>query len=226
MPMATTKITIKLIEQINTKLNEQLDASFMKRDKFIAHLISTQLPDLGKALEGRTLSPKAKQYIFSHLKRAGTKTVNLLVEQSLADQLNALVEKHNLMRDAVLNRIIFFAIATPSFYRKVEVPTNIETVTSQSTYLLTLPTSPMAAVQELLSDPLFYVKEAFEIAHGENIFTYDFSHLKFKGLNPLCFSCFIGESSVPGTKAHKEQQSQIEALLQEFLEMKLEAENA
>lgn len=224
--MATTKITIKLVDQLNTMLNRQLDACFMKRDKFIAHLISTQLSDLGQALDGRKLSPKARKYIFDHLKRAGTKTVNLVVEQGLADRLNELVEKHNLMRDAVLNRIIFFAVASTDFYRKAQVPVSIESVTNQSSYLLTLSTSTLDAVQELLSDPLFYVKEAFEIAHDENIFTYDFSHMKFDGLNPLCFSCFLDESSVPGTKAYKEQQSQIDALMREFFPTAAETENA
>lgn len=224
--MATTKITIKLIDQINTRLNEQLDASFMKRDKFIAHLISTQLADLGKALDGRKLSTKARKYIFDNLKRAGTKTVNIVVEQELADRLNTLVEKHNLMRDAVLNRIIFFAIASHSFYRRAAVPTTIEGVTNESAYLLTLSTSPLDAVQELLSDPLFYVKEAFEIAHGDNIFTYDFSHMEFDGINPLCFSCFIEESSVPTTKAFKELQSHIDALMKELFPTTAEAENA
>lgn len=223
--MATTKITIKLIEQLNTHLNAQLEASFMKRDKFIAHLISTQLADLSKALAGRKLSPKARQYIFSHFKRSDTNTVNLVIEQDLANQLNELVEKHNLMRDAVLNRIIFFTIASWNFYRKAQVPTTIESVISNSPYLLTLPISPIEAVQELLKDPLLYVKEAFELTHGESIFTYDFSHINFDGLDPLCFSCFIEESSVPGTKAPKDQQSQVEELIKDLLEMTLEVPN-
>lgn len=224
--MATTKITIKLIDQLNIRLNEQLDASFMKRDKFIAHLIATQLTDLGLALNGRKLSPKARKYIFDHLKRAGTKTVNLVVEQSLADKLNELVEKHNLMRDAVINRIIFFAIANTSFYRNAGVPETIDSLTHEFFVPTVLPISPIKAIQELLHDPLLYVKEAFAAQHDESIFTYDFSHLKINGVNPLCFSCFIEESSVPGTKAYKEQQSQIDALMREFFPTAAETENA
>ena len=223
--MATTKITIKLIDQINTRLNEQLDASFMKRDKFIAHLISTQLADLGKALDGRKLSTKARKYIFDNLKRAGTKTVNLVVEQELANQLNTLVEKHNLMRDAVVNRIIFFAIANASFYRKADVPGTIDALREYVDPAV-LPISPIKAIQELLIDPLLYVKEAFASQHDESIFTYDFSHIKINGVNPQCFSCYIDDSSVPGTKAHKEQMSQIDALLNELFPTTAEAENA
>lgn len=224
--MAATKITVRLINLLNDPLNKQLDECFIKRDKFIAHLIESQLSDLSRALGERKLSPKAKRYISGQLKRAGTKLVNVQVDQALSERLNAIVEKHNLVRDAVINRIVFFAIAGSKIYERFDVMQTIEQVINNSPYMLTLPISPIKTITELLEDPLFFVKEAFEIRYAESIYTYDFSYIKINDIDTNCFSCYLDDVAVPDTKAFKDMQSELDQFLADLLQNEPEVPNA
>lgn len=210
--MTHTKITVKVIGALNKRLNDNMRDCFMKRDQFVAHLIHSQLNSLEKCMVDKRLSRKAKQYISNSIKRADTRIVNITIEQSVADRLNAIVEKSNLVRDALINRILFFAVVNERVLDKMGIPTKLEDVSSLSNYGSTLPLSPIGAIQEILSDPLFYVKEAFKLIHDESIFLYSFNNLKFKGINNECFSCYLDDFQVPGTSAHEDLQD-IERLL-------------
>ena len=64
-------------------------------------------------MEGKVLSSKAKRYIAGELKRMGTAQINIVVDKSVVEELNTIVVKSNMVRDAFFNRLIlFYALVT------------------------------------------------------------------------------------------------------------------
>jgi hypothetical protein len=215
--MDTTKITIRVIDVLNNRLNQELKECFIKRDQFVAHLIESQLPSVRQALKGRRLSTTAKRYISGNIKRADSKIVNLTIRKDVVDRLNVIVKESNLVRDALINRILFFAVVNKKVLERMGLPTSIEEILKERIYALALPISPVLAIKEALNDPLFYVREAFEIFLEDNMFLYSFHNVKFKGIDKTCFSCFLEDVDVPGTKEHAEQEEINNFLLNLFL---------
>jgi hypothetical protein len=86
--------------------DKQIDSLFIKRDAFLNCMIQEEIPHLARDLEGKRLSLKAKRYIAGELKRLGTVPVNVVVDKSTADTLNAIVDSSNIVRDAFINRLM------------------------------------------------------------------------------------------------------------------------
>lgn len=224
--MALTKISIRLNVKLLQTLNKQVDACFMKRDKFVAHLISTQIADIRTAFIGKRLSNKAYKYISGEIKRSGWRLVNLEIDKDIADRLNAVVKEFNLVRDALLNRMIFFTVAGAAAYTRIGIPSQLENVLNNSDYLLSLPISPLKAYRELMADPLFYVKEAFNMAHSESLYLFDFAELNIRGIQSNCFQCFVDDADVPETPEHDKQKEAALILLSEFFPEEAEVQHA
>ena len=224
--MALTKISIRLNIKLIHILNQQIDECFMKRDKFVAHLIDTQIADIKAAFKGKKLSNKAYRYIANNIKRSEWRLVNLEIDKDIADRLNVVVKESNLVRDALINRMIFFTVAGSAAYERIGIPSSLEGVLNNSDYLLSLPLSPLKAYSELMSNPLFYVKEAFNIAHTESLYLFDFAELNIKGIDSNCFQCFIDDADVPGTPEHDKQREAALILLSEFFPEEAEVQNA
>ncbi len=106
--METTKITVKIYEPLLKSFDRQLDEVFIKRDAFLNAITKAELKNLASDMEGKVLSSKAKRYISGELKRMGTAQINIVVDKSVVEELNAIVAKSNMVRDAFFNRLILF----------------------------------------------------------------------------------------------------------------------
>lgn len=195
--MTDTKITVKIIPSLLASLSDQLSTCFIKRDAFIEHLIETETPHLAKEMAGKRQSNQARQYIAGELKRKGTTTVNVKIKQSTANCLNELVKETNMVRDAFINQIILLLTASPQLLALAEIP--------RSGPGGDLSTSPLSAMTELVGDPFFHYRQwAGDAGIYLEVFDWHFPFL----------ACYLEDSRVPGTAAHKAEKDMFDNLVE------------
>lgn len=190
--MEETKITAKIYLPMLENFNSQISKLHIKRDSFLNAMIKAELPYLKMDMRGKVLSAKAKRYIAGSLKRMGTQNVNIVVEKDVADNLNKIVSDSNLVRDAFINRLILLLRSSESFLEKMELPTRINTNAYKS-MMWDLPTSPLRAIEEVMTEPLNYLRVASQEIDGWGL--YERPLLS----NMIGFSCYLDDVNVPGT---------------------------
>jgi hypothetical protein len=197
-----TKITVKLFAPGLADLNKTLDRLCVKRDGFLNMMIETELPNLASDLKGKRNSPEARLYISRALKRVGLRQINLVVSKKVARDLNALVETHNLVRDAFMNALVLFLRSSDKLLDWLDLPR----VVNGSTFSSVgdpFPTSPLQAIESVYADPLFYIRLAVEERMECGLYELALPHALHG------FSCYLPDILVPGTKAHKEMSHEL-----------------
>lgn len=214
--MSQTKITVKIYEPLLRHFDKQIDALFIKRDAFLNAMIREEVQHLANDMDGKKLSSSAKRYIAGELKRLGTVAVNVVVDKSTADALNAIVDSTNIVRDAFVNRMIMLLRSSQPLLNYLELPAFI-TGSAFDSCVEPMPTSPMKAIEAVHSDPLFYLRVACEERHKTGLYLIDLP-TKLAG-----FSCYLDDSMVPGTEAHAQMQKDVEAMLDELVSLEADA---
>ena len=214
--MSQTKITVKIYEPLLMDFDKQIDTLFIKRDAFLNSMIREEVQHLASDLGGKRLSAKAKRYIAGELKRMGTAQVNVVVDKSTANALNAIVEATNIVRDAFINRLIMLLRSSGPLLSFLELPEFI-TGSAFDSYVEPMPTSPMKAIEAIHSDPLFYLRAACEERHRTGLYIIDLPP-KLAG-----FSCYLDDSHVPGTEAYTQSQLDTQAMLDELVNFEADA---
>lgn len=195
--MNQTKMTVKIYEPLFKSFDDQMNRLCIKRDAFLNHMIKRETPNLAKELDGRRLSSSARRYISGSLKRMGTRTVNVVVDKETADALNAVVDASNIVRDAFINRLIMFLRSADTVLDYFGMPKFIVPSDFDDWYE-PMPTSPIKAMEAVFMDPLYYLRIAAEERFDRGLYLLDMPE-KFVGL-----SCYLDDSSVPGTKEYEE----------------------
>ena len=203
-----------------TAFNRQLKPLPIKRDAFLNGVMRAETHRLAEAMDGKRLSSKANRYISGQLARLGTTTVNIVVDKEVADSLNAIVKRSNIVRDAFINRLIAFLRSSDNLLKYLGLP--LEHTPGKIGNMILVgsvaPTSPMGALQEVFTDPLYVLHEnAKDLYDGQNLYLLDLPSPRWDGL-----ACFLEDSAVPGTKAHRQSQQEIEALVQALEGIELE----
>jgi hypothetical protein len=216
MKMGQTKITVKIYEPLLRDFDRQIDSLFLKRDAFLNHMIKGEVRHLANDMKDKQLSSRAKRHIAGELKRLGTVPVNIVVDKSTADELNAIVAASNLVRDAFINRLIMLLRSSHQLLNYLELPEFI-TGSAFESYAEPMPTSPMKAMEAVQSDPLFYLRTACEERLNTGLYLLDLP-TKLTG-----FACYLEDASVPGTEAHAEMQKNFEAMLDELVSLEDDA---
>lgn len=214
--MNQTKITVKICKPLLQGFNSQIDKLFMKRDAFLNAMIQEEVPHLARDMKGKRLTPAAKRYIAGELKRLGTTPVNVVVDKSTADALNAVVESSNIVRDSFINRLILLLRSSNKFLNYMELPEFI-TNSNFDGGVDPMPTSPMAAMEAVHADPLFYLRVACEERFETGLYLLDLPP-KLAG-----FACYMEDSRVPGTQAYEQMQKDIQAMLDELDDLEADA---
>lgn len=216
--MDTTKITVKIYTPLLTKFSKTLDSLHIKRDSFLNAMIKGESAQLAIELNGRKQSGAARKYIAGALKRLGTTTVNIVVEKSTADNLNQIVDEANLVRDAFINRLMYFLLSSDRLLQFLELPVFI-TGSNFEGYVEPMPTSPMSSMKVIASDPLYYLRLAVQENYdAAGIYTLSLPK-EFNG-----FACFLPNDEIPGT----EENQSLLASLDELMKIELDSleENA
>ena len=196
--MDQTKITVKILDELLSRFNEAINSSFIKKDAFLNHIIKGETKELAIELDGFTLTGEARRHISGALKRQGTRTVNITVEKSTAEELNKVVSKTNISRDAFINRLIYLLLGTPRLLKALELPNETSHHLLRSAEGMEI--SPLPAIASIMGNPLFYLRIAHQEQHGHGLYASE--DPISNDLHGLC--CKINEVHVPGTEAYRE----------------------
>lgn len=207
-----TKISAAFYAPMFTSFERQLDEAFIKRDAFLDHVIASEIPHIRSDLKGKRNSIKAKRYIGDQLRKIGggdaRTPVSIKVRHSTAQALRELEETHNLVRDAVLNRIITMLRASDKLLSVLELPPRISALMWEG--YEDMPVGPIRAVVETLADPFYYMRAACEMEHRCGIYALPLPE-QLHGL-----SCYMSDGEVPGTSANKRLVRDTDRMLEEL----------
>lgn len=111
--METKRTTFKVWTPLAKSLEEKMERAFLRRDGFLNNLISQELEILAQECETKRNSPEAAGYIQKMLKDMDLITVSISLQPALIEKLNQTCASKNIIRDAFINRLILFLIASP-----------------------------------------------------------------------------------------------------------------
>ena len=191
-----------------------LSALHIKRDSFLNSMLKSEMKYLAEEMKGKKLSSKAKRHIAGELKRMGTeklKTVNIVVDREVADELNQIVESSNLVRDAFINRLILLLRSSNDFLNYMDLPRALTGSDFDSAEYM--PCSPLKTIEDVMADPLYYLRIASQERYGKGLYECELP------LSLIGFSCYIDDDLVPGTIANKVQNEISEKLLNDLFNL-------
>jgi hypothetical protein len=162
---------------------------------FLGNVLERELPSLRQELAGLKLSTRAKRHIAGAVKRTGTKSVNIEVTQETADALRAALAEHNLVRDAVMSRLVLFLRSSDALLKELEVPRTLGRNRADGC-LEDMPLSPMRAMEAVRDDPFFYLRHHIEAQWGCGLYRVNVAGLDWA-------ACYLPDDEVPGTAAHR-----------------------
>jgi len=207
--MNETKLTAGIYTPLLVSFKRQLNELCLKRDAFLNHMIRIETPRLAEEMSGLRQSKQARQFISRGLKSLGKETVNIVVDQDVADALNMVVLESNMVRDAFLNRLIMFLRSSDELLSTLDLPKLILRSEFKSIYE-DMPTSPMGTLNSVFSDPLYYLRLAIEERYETGIYQLELPE------NLLPFSCYLPDSSVPETPEYEADLEESDRLLNEL----------
>lgn len=196
-PESLTKITARIFAPVYDEFDKQITRTLLRRDAFLDRAITIEVPHLREDLAGKKLTPKARKYIASCLKSLGGKNapplkqISIVVSTTTAELLRAAVTEHNLQRDAFLNWLIVLLRSSNRLLDRLDLPHEIPTATRYG--LPNMPISPMKAIEEIETDPLFYLRNVCEAEHRCGLYNLSLP----AELHGLC--CYLPDEDVPGT---------------------------
>ncbi len=199
-----TKITVKFYAPMFRQFEAAIARVMLLRDNYIDHMISAELEHVEEDLKGKRNSEVARRHIASALKRMGGAeagvcvTASIKIRKSTAASLRKVVKKHNLCRDALLNRLLAYLHGYPEWMADMLLATRLSDIPSQAG-VQDMPASPLEAIEESLVDPLYYLRA--DCHHHQDVGLYEAgAQPKWHG-----FACYLDDAAVPGTKAYVKQ---------------------
>lgn len=191
----TAAISFNVPERLWEQFRSQAARLYLSYSGFLGYVLERELPALREELAGLKLSTRAKRHIAGAVKRTGTKSVNIEVTQETADALRAALAEHNLVRDAVMSRLVLFLRSPDALLKELEVPRTLGRDRADG-YLEDMPLSPMRAMEAVRDDPFFYLR-----AHIEAQWRCGLYRANVTGLDWA--ACYLPDDEVPGTAAHR-----------------------
>ena len=161
-------------------------------------MIKSELQYLDEDLINLRQSDKARQYVAGELKKLGTHTINIVVDKEVADSLNSIVKHANMVRDAFVNRLIMMLRSTKAL-KFFGLPSKITDLCFNGIDD-PLPTTPLEAIEVVLKDPLYYLRQASIDRNKCGLYRLPLPK-KFVG-----FSCYLEDEHVPNTEEHRKMQ--------------------
>jgi hypothetical protein len=195
--MTTRKITFRVPEALWASFTEQTKRAFINRAPFLDHMMSIELDFVTADLAEFKLSPKARRHISGALSKAGAKPVNIEIRRETAEALDEVVERHGLVRDALLCRLLVFLRGSDALFKYMEIPSESGESVKRNQLVFNMPASPMKAIEQVYTDPMYYIRTNLEARWGCGIYDFDLP----SSLNWA--ACKLEDINVPGTKDNK-----------------------
>ncbi|MCV0441275.1 MAG: hypothetical protein K5880_21995 [Hydrogenophaga sp.] len=161
-------------------------------------MLCCEMEHLREDLAGKRNSDQAKAYISQALRRLGgartlaIKPRSFKISKGTADALREIEHEHNLVRDALVNRLIVLMRGRRGLLRALDLP---DAVRWSSDYGSTLHVGPLPNLLEVLSDPLYNLRVECQRVHGCGLHALDLPP-ELVGL-----SLYLEDEDVPGTDA-------------------------
>lgn len=220
MDINMTKMTAKVHPQVWKKFNGLLKSACIARDPFLDRILEVEIPHLDKELDGKVMSAKGRKYVSNALVKMPKgvdrlATLNIVVRKSTAEALNSVVKRNNICRDAFFNRVIFLLCCDKKHLATLQLPEKMRDIENDRfTDLETTSIGPLVAIDEILADPFYYLREAIKSSDhdddGLGLYTFEFP----KAL--VGFSCYINDSHIPGTKEAKQLEEKTRSFNEQF----------
>ena len=187
--MESTKLTFSIFNSLEKKLKTKLERLNIKRDAFVEHLLSIELEHLAETMKNKKNHPKAKTLINQKMdKKRKTTPLTIVVSKALANRMYQLMKQHNISRDAFINRLFIFLLLEDAHLSRLGIPTHSSDIEAFINLVDRAPTSPLAALEYWLDDPLYFIREHL-LAHGEYMYLTDLDALQ-NGLTVMT-SCYL-----------------------------------
>lgn len=192
--MATKKITLQVPRGLWANFSVQTKLLFVNRAPFLDHMLGLELPRVSEELGDYQMSPKARRYISGQLAKADAKAVNIEIQEQTAFELNRIVEKHGLVRDALICRLIIFLRGSDALLKYLEMPKDTNRLWGGVT---AISTSPLKAMEDIYSDPLYYIRSHLNDSFWKcGVYDCDLPRSWDWAV------CLIKDEDVPGTPAN------------------------
>ncbi|MCQ9377785.1 hypothetical protein [Methyloversatilis sp. XJ19-49] len=217
--MTKTKVTFRVPVPLWDAFSTQADDLFLKRAPFLDHVLSREIPHLEDDLKGMSLSVRGNRFISEALHRAQNyqnekmelKAVNIEIQKTTADRLNAAVKRHNLVRDAFFCRLLILFRGQDRMLKRLGVSS---TTGGRNDYGAPFSTSPLKAMEEVRDDPFFYLRQAILAKHGLGLYLVELPGLTWA-------TCFVDDAMVPTTSKFKK----LKHAMEEFEDFLFEVKN-
>jgi len=111
--MQLKKIAVQVWQPVIEKLDKKIELGCLRRDAYIGKVLGIELTRLDEEIT-QANSQEARDFISSKLKHLNRKVVTFTLRADLVDRLDEVCVNKNMVRDAVLNRILLMLTATPT----------------------------------------------------------------------------------------------------------------
>jgi hypothetical protein len=207
MNLEMTKVTFKVYPPVWARLSERLKDLCLNRDAFFSKLIKCEITELENELRGKPQqSAKAKNFLSQELVRLGNKhskltPISIQMPKATATALREIVEKHNLYRDGLFNRICVFLDISDAVLKHFSLPTYPDDSIEEFS------TRPLLTMDQTQSDPFYFFRKHLLQSRQAGIYTVSFPP-NLKGI-----SCYIEDHEAPNTTAFKKSEELRQLLL-------------
>lgn len=107
------QINVRLAVKLNEKFAEIAEGVFLRRDAFLGHVLREEAVSATEELGGLVNSPAARKLIASSLEEYERTSSTIALPDDVISSINTLCTRHNLVRDALFNRILFLLTSAP-----------------------------------------------------------------------------------------------------------------
>lgn len=200
-----TKITAKFFKPLWDDFDARVNSALLRRDAFLDRMLAVEVKHLDADLSRKPLqSTRAKKYVSDKLRamkgsdgKYAQVQVSIVLRVETAHKLKEVCDRHRVNRDAFLNRLVAFLRASEKFLQALDLPATVNKTLRMGAQDMS--TGPLAAIEEVLADPLHYLRSACEEWYGCGIYDLPLGE-KLLGLE-----CYISDEDLPGSKAHQEK---------------------
>lgn len=204
-----TKITVRFYQPMYWAFDDQMADAMLRRDAFLDRVIAGEIASIEEDLAGKAMSPAAHRHVAGCLKKMGGAKagelwqVSLSVRPETAEALRRVTRQHNLVRDALINRIVMLLRSNDDVLRRLDLPLRVHQAAATGTE--DAATSPLKAIEEAQADPFYYLRAACWKTHGCGLYALP--------LPPQLhgFSAYLPDDQIPSTPAFEARVQEEEA---------------
>ena len=189
------KIMVSLVTPLIDRLNRQMEQIGIRRDAYLTQLLNFELNKLVIELGDKCNSEAGKKYLGMELQKLPKTSVSIALNKSVIEKISYVCKKHNIDRDCLINRIIFFLSAERKHLINIGLDCSTHSLPVDLTEGLV---NPFEQAHELINEPFSKIREWMTQSDNE-ISTFYLWPLDVIGLN-----CVIDDHLVPGTNKYLE----------------------